>query len=281
MSMKTRRRLSTGIWSFIGILCFLLLMFPIYWMLCDSLMTEPQIFSSPPYLVPPTPSLNSYTYIFTSDALDVWRLLMNSFILGGSTMILSVILSVPAAYALSKFPIRGKKLILLVFLISQMLPSVFNLIPYFYIFKALGVTETYLAPIIADMTMAIPFTVIMLRPFFQSVPSALAEAARIDGCNHFQSFLKVMLPICAPGVAVSLVFSFLFSYSDMIYAKTFLSDTKMWPLTTGIYQTIGRYGIQWSNAMAFAVVVTIPVLLIFICMQHYIVDGLVAGAVKG
>ncbi len=281
MSMKTRNRLSKIIWNTIGVLAFLILMFPVYWMFSASLMTEEQIFSSPPYLLPPTPSFNSYTYIFTSDALDVWKLLLNSIIIGGSTMLLAVLLAVPAAYAVAKFRIRGLKIIMMVFLISQMLPSVFNLIPYFYIFKAIGISDTYLAPIFADMTLAIPFTVIMLRPFFQTVPGEVAEAARIDGCNHLQSFIKVMLPIYAPGVAVSLVFSFLFAYSDMIYAKTFLSDTKMWPLTTGIYQTMGRYGIQWSNAMAFAVIVTLPVLIVFISMQRYIVDGLVAGAVKG
>ena len=281
MSMKVRRRISSGIWTTVGILLFLIMMFPIYWMLIASMMTEAQIFSSPPYLYPPTPSLDAYTFIFTSDSFRVGQLFVNSFIISTSTMLMAVALSLPASYSLAKFDVRGKKIIILIFLISQMLPAVFNLIPYFFIFRGLGVQDTYLAPIIANMTTAIPFSIIMLRPYFQSIPTGLLEAARIDGSSHVNTFVHIMMPICTPGICVSLVFSFLFAYSDMIYAKTFLSDTLMWPLTTGIYQTIGRYNIQWSRAMAFAVVVCLPVLLIFVLMQRYIVDGLVSGAVKG
>lgn len=281
MKRKNRRRLSEGVWTAVGLLMFLLMMFPVIWMVCASLMTETQIFHSPPYLFPPTPSFEAYRTMLGADTLDFGSLFKNSMIISGSTMVLGVLLSVPAAYGIAKFRIRGKKVILLVFLISQMLPSVFNLIPYFMIFKEMGISNTYLAPIIADATMAVPFSVIMLRPYFLSIPEELAEAARIDGCGHLRSFVKVMMPICTPGIAVAFVFSFLFAYGDMIYSKTLLGDTSMWPVTTGIYNTIGRYGIQWSNAMAFSVLVILPVIVVFVLMQRYIVDGLVSGAVKG
>ncbi|MDD3174595.1 MAG: carbohydrate ABC transporter permease, partial [Herbinix sp.] len=179
------------------------------------------------------------------------------------------------------FQIKGKKIIIFAFLVSQMLPQISTLIPNFIIFKKIGIYNTMLAPILANCTLGIPFCILMMRTYFLGVPKEIDEAARIDGCNSLQSFVRVMLPMCSGGVVVSFVFSFLFGYSDMIYSLTYVTDATKWPVTTGIYNTVGRYGIAWSQAMAFGCVVVLPVLLIFIFMQKYIVEGLTAGAVKG
>ena len=162
-----------------------------------------------------------------------------------------------------------------------MLPQIFTLIPNFIIFKKIGIYNTYWAPILSNCTLAIPFSLMMMRTFFVGIPREIDEAARIDGCNAFQSFTRVMLPMSANGLAVTFVFSFLFGYQDMMYSLTYVTDSSMWPVTTGIYNVVGRYGIEWCRAMAFGCMAVVPVILIFVFMQKYIVQGLTAGAVKG
>ncbi len=162
-----------------------------------------------------------------------------------------------------------------------MLPQVFTLVPDFIIFKSVGIYNTYWAPIFANCTVAIPFSILMLRTYFLSIPKEVDDAALIDGCNHFQSFLKIMMPMASTGIVVSFVFSFLFGYADMMFSLTFINDSRMWPVTTGIYNVVGRYGIEWSRAMAFGCLAVAPVVLIFLLMERYIVEGLASGAVKG
>lgn len=162
-----------------------------------------------------------------------------------------------------------------------MLPQIFTLIPNFIIFKKIGIYNTYWAPILSNCTLAIPFSLMMMRAFFVGIPTEIDEAARIDGCNAFQSFIRVMLPMSANGLAVTFVFSFLFGYQDMMYSLTYVTDSAMWPVTTGIYNVVGRYGVEWCRAMAFGCMAVLPVILIFVFMQKYIVQGLTAGAVKG
>ncbi len=262
-------------------LLFLLMVFPLFWMFSCSIRPESEIFIRPPHLFPASPTLASYISQISSITFNVWKSFQNSFIISTATMILSVILSTGSAYGLARYNIRGKKLIIFLFLMSQMLPQVFTLVPNFIIFKNIGIFNTYFAPIMANATIAIPFCVLMMRTYFLSVPKEIDDAASIDGCNAFKSFLLIMLPISATGLVVSFVFSFLFGYGDMVYSLTYVTNSEMWPITTGIYNVVGRYGIEWSRAMAFGFLTAMPVLLIFIFMQKFIVQGLTSGAVKG
>jgi ABC transporter, permease protein len=160
------------------------------------------------------------------------------------------------------------------------MPATLLLTPMFILFKFIGINNTFLAPIIANCTIAIPFSVMMLRPYFLSLPKDIEEAAIIDGCNTWTAFLKIMLPLSFPGIIMSSIFSFLFAWGDLIFSLTFLSDGTMRPITVGIYNFVGKYGIQWNKIMAFGVVVMIPVILIFVFLQKYIIGGLTQGAVK-
>ncbi|MDY3918348.1 MAG: carbohydrate ABC transporter permease [Candidatus Limivivens sp.] len=280
-SLKRRKQITGVVSTVLSVFCFLVMVFPIYWMAVTSLKVEKDVFKSPPDLIPLHANLDAYVAQLTSGVFDIPRSMLNSFLIAGSCMVISAVLAILAAYGLARFRIRGKKLIVFLFLISQMLPQTSSLIPNFIIFKKIGIYNTYLAPIVANCTLGIPFCVLMMRTYFLSVPKEIDEAARIDGCNSLQSFVKVMLPMCSGGVAVSFVFSFLFGYSDMLYSLTYVNDSTKWPITTGIYNAVGRYGVAWSQAMAFGCMVVIPVLIIFIVMQKYIIEGLSAGAVKG
>ncbi len=195
-------------------------------------------------------------------------------------MIISVCLSVPAAYGLARFKIRGKKVLIHSFLLTQLMPATLLLTPMFILFKKIGITNTFWAPIIATCTTAIPFSVMILRTYFLTLPKELEDSAKIDGCTLFQAFIRIILPIAYPGIIMVATFSFLFGWGDLIYSLTFISNQSMRPITAGIYNFIGRYGIQWNRIMAFGTVVIIPVVLIFIFLQKYILGGLTSGAVK-
>ena len=280
--MKIKKKhIKKAIWIAIGLIIFLILISPIYWMFIASFMTKAEVIHRPSYLFPPHPSLEAYKWLFQMNLFDIKKSFFNSLVISLGSMVISVLLSVPAAYGLAKHYIKGSSFIILLFLISQMLPEVFNLAPYLAIFTKIGLFNTYFAPMLAACTISIPFCVIMMRPYFQSVPRELEDAARIDGAGYWTAFTKVILPIASPGVAISVVFSFLFAYGDMMYSLNLMNDNTLWPVTTGIYNVVGRYGIAWNRAMAFAVLVILPVLVIFIRMQKYIVEGLTSGSVKG
>ncbi len=169
---------------------------------------------------------------------------------------------------------------ILLFLITQMLPSTLVLTSLYIMFSRLGLLNSYIAPMLADATLGIPFSVIILRTYFLSIPKELDEAAKIDGCGHLQAFIKVMLPIAKPGVVVAAVFSFVYAWGDLIYGITFITDPNMRPITSSIYNYVQQYQTLWNSTMAFGIIAILPVILIFIFMQKYIVSGLTNGAVK-
>ena len=202
-------------------------------------------------------------------------------IISFGAMIISIILAVPASYGIAKYNFKGKKSIVLGFLVTQMLPVSVLLTPLFIIFKNMNLYNTFWSTIIADSTIGIPFSVLILKNYFASIPRELEEAAYIDGLNRFTAFMKVLIPIAKQGVVVCGVFSFLYAWGDLAYGMTFILDQQKRPITAGIFNFMGQYGTKWSYLSAFAVVTIIPVALIFIFMQKYIISGMTSGAVKG
>jgi len=176
---------------------------------------------------------------------------------------------------------KGKKVIILGFLITQMLPVSVLLTPLFITFQKMHLYNTWWSTIISDATIGIPFSVLILKNFFASIPKEIEEASYIDGCNKFTGFVRVLIPIAKPGVTVCGIFSFLYGWGDLAYGMTFILDQERRPITAGIFNFIGQYGTKWSYLTAFAIVTIIPVAIIFIFMQKYIISGMTSGAVKG
>lgn len=268
------------IYNFISILIAIIFLFPLYWIIVSSLKTDAEIFSLNPTIIPKNIIFNAYTEQFNSGEYNILKGFLNSLTVSIPTMIISVLISVPAAYGLARFNVKGRKYLIQSFLITQLMPATLLLTPMFILFRIIGVTNTFLAPIIANCTVAIPFSVMMLRPYFLSLPKDIEEAAIIDGCNTWTAFLKIMIPLSYPGIIMASIFSFLFAWGDLIFSLTFLADGTMRPITVGIYNFVGKYGIQWNKIMAFGVVIMIPVILIFVFLQKYIIGGLTQGAVK-
>lgn len=265
----------------LSVLLLCVLLFPLYWIVVTSLKTEKEIFQVPPTFWPKVLNLKSYAAQVESGDFNMFRSFANSFVISLGATIVAVILAVPASYGIAKYRFKGKKLIMLGFLVTQMLPVAVLLTPMFIMFRNMHLYNTPMSAILADATIGIPFSVLILKNYFASIPKELEEAAYIDGCNRLTAFLRILIPIAKPGVMVCAIFSFLYAWGDLAYGMTFIIDQQKRPITAGIFNFMGQYGTKWSYLTAFAVVTIIPVALIFIFMQKYIISGMTSGAVKG
>lgn len=263
----------------IGALVFVIFIFPLYWMIVTALKTQVEIFEIPTPVWPRDLTLEPFAkqLAASSDTIQGFK---NSLIISLGAMAISTVLAIPASYGLARFKFRGKRLIIMLFLITQMLPSTLVLTSLYIMFSKAHLLNNYWAPILADATLGIPFSVIILRTYFLSIPKELDEAAKIDGCGHISAFIRIMLPIAKPGIVVAAVFSFVYAWGDLIYGITFMTNPTMRPITSSIYNYVQQYQTLWNSTMAFGIIAISPVVLIFIFMQKYIVSGLTNGAVK-
>lgn len=264
-----------------ALLVMCVLLFPLYWIIVTSLKTEKEIFQIPPTFWPEVLNLKSYAAQVETGDFNMFQSFGNSFLISIGATLVAVVLAVPASYGIARYRFKGKKLVLLGFLVTQMLPVAVLLTPMFIMFRNMHLYNTPWAAVLADATIGIPFSVLILKNYFASIPVELEEAARIDGCNRFNAFIRVLIPIAKPGVMVCAIFSFLYAWGDLAYGMTFILDQEKRPITAGIFNFMGQYGTKWSYLTAFAVVTIIPVALIFIFMQKYIISGVTSGAVKG
>lgn len=276
--MKRERRQKI-IFFVVGLVIFIIFLFPLYWMLVTALKTQVEIFEVPTPLWPRDLTLEAFQKQLSASS-DTLRGFKNSLIISVGAMLIATVLSIPAAYGLARFRFKMKKAFILTFLITQMLPSTLVLTSLYIAFSGMQLLNNYFAPILADATIGLPFSVIILRSYFVSIPKELDEAAEIDGCGPLNSFFRIMLPIARPGVVVAAVFSFVYAWGDLIYGLTFMTDPTMRPITSSIYNYVQQYQTLWNSTMAFGIIAIFPVILIFIFMQKYIVSGLTNGAIK-
>jgi len=217
--------------------------------------------------------------ILTGDSFWVW--LTNSLIVSIGTCILGLTIAIPAGYAFSRFKFSGRDVSMFAFLLVQMFPGIIILVPYFLVMKSLGLLNTHLGLILAYCVTALPLCVWMLKGFFDTIPRELEEAAALDGCNQFQIFTKVVLPLSIPAVAVTGLFSFLAAWNEFLLALTFNTSNDMYTLPVGLASMISSTGQSWGDFAAASILVSLPVALLFLIFQKFLIEGLSAGGVKG
>ena len=263
----------------IGIAIVAVYLFPVYWMAISSLKTTAGIFAYPPEFFPSAPTLDAYrTAVFENDA--VRAAIRSSAIISTGTMVLTLVLAAPAAYALARLRLPGGMVVLLLLLIAQLLPAIVIATPLFVLFSQLNLVSSYQALIIADTTATLPFAVIVLRPFFLAIPRELESAAMVDGDTRFGAFRRIVLPLVRPGLLTVAVFSFLMAWGEFVFALSLNTDEGIQPITVAMNAFIGQYGTEWNNIMAVATTVAIPILIVFAALQRFIVSGITAGATK-
>ena len=260
-----------------GLLITFLMLFPIYWMLVNSVETTKEMFSNPVSLVPIHPTFEPYVMVWQAQLPHLITTLLISF----GTVGVSLVIATPAAYALAHFRLRFTVLLVFFLLLAQMIPTVTLATPMFLIFNQFGLLNSIPGLILADSTYAVPFAVLILRAFFFSIPYELVQAAFVDGTGEWGAFFRVVLPLVVPGVITAGLFSFLFAWGDFIYGLTLTTNNTIQPISLSIYSYIGQFTDYWNNAMAVAVLASIPAAVLLVLFQRYITAGLTAGAVKG
>ncbi len=225
-------------------------------------------------------SLSNFVSVLRDQPFALW--LLNSIIIAAATTVLGVFLACTAAYAFSRFRFPGRRAGLMSFLVSQMFPGTLMLIPlYIILVKGLGLGSSRLALVLVYATIAIPFCVWMLKGYFDTIPRELEESALMDGASTGTVFLRIILPLAKPAVAVTALFSFMTSWNEFILAATFMDKEMMYTAPVGLRFFVGGFSQQWGYFAAGSIIVSIPVVLLFLFLQKYLVSGLTAGAVKG
>jgi arabinogalactan oligomer/maltooligosaccharide transport system permease protein len=225
-------------------------------------------------------SVSNFVSVFTEQPFARW--LLNSVIVASATTILGVFLACTAAYAFSRFRFPGRRVGLMSFLVSQMFPGTLMLIPlYIIIVVDLGLGSNFIGLILIYSITGIPFCVWMLKGYFDTIPKELEESALMDGASAATIFYRIVLPLAKPAVAVTALFSFMTAWNEFIQAATFMDKANMYTAPVGLRFFVGGFSQQWGYFAAGAIVTAIPIVVLFLFLQKYLVSGLTAGAVKG
>ncbi|MDY7093973.1 MAG: sugar ABC transporter permease [Acidobacteriota bacterium] len=279
--------------------CFLLLMvgvtvYPILWVFTVafsgqqnlafiSLPPEPTLLDRLRAILPwpETVTVSNFVSLFADQPFARW--MFNSIVVAGATTVVGVFLACTAGYAFSRFKFPGRRVGLMSFLVSQMFPGVLTLVPlYIIIVQWLGLGSSYIGLILVYSTTAIPFCVWMLKGYFDTIPRELEESALVDGASTTTIFVRIILPLAKPAVAVTALFSFMTAWNEFILALTFLDNEMMYTAPVGLRFFVGGYAEQqWGYFAAGSIVAAVPVVVLFMFLQKYLISGLTAGAVKG
>lgn len=249
---------------------------PLFWELLTSFKTNSAVYNL--HYLPRNPTLKSYYEVLIGQ--QYWKALLNSIIISSVTTIVVMLLATPAGYAFSRYRFRGDNIIFIGVLFSRLFPPIGLVVPYYQIMAWVGLLNTLPGIITAQIYLWLPLMIYIMRNFFMSIPPALDESARVDGCTKFQAFLKIALPLAAPGVAACAILTFLYSWREFLFSLIVTTDLQSMPISVAVFKFVGDVSVQWAGLAAASVVAVIPTVLIVVFFQRYIVSGLTAGALK-
>lgn len=255
-----------------------IILFPLLWAFVTSIKPANELFKLDISWLPKSPTLKNYQKVFT-DAV-MMRYLVNTFGVSLVSTAIVILLATPCGYGFSRYRLKGGKVGLMILIACQMFPPIMFIVPYFLLLKGMHIYNTYLALIITRVVFYLPFSTLMIKSFFDSIPRDLEEAATVDGCTQMGIFLRIILPLVLTGVATIFIFSFLNSWNEFLFSVTVVSKDTLRTITVGLAKTKGQYGIDWGTLMSLSIVSLLPPLIIFMLMQQYFIKGLTAGAVK-
>jgi multiple sugar transport system permease protein len=265
---------------YVFIIVFVLVsVFPLLWVFKMSIITKSELFASPPTILPETPTGASYDTIFGDPRFQ--KSLINSTIIAGTTTILCLFFGSIAAYAIARLRFRFKSPVMTLILAISFFPHVAIIAPLFLQFRQINIINTYWAMIIPDTVFALPLTTWILVAFFKELPRDLEDAAKVDGATTIQALRMVILPLAAPGVFTAAILTFIYAWNEFLVANTFAFDENTQPVTVTIPNFATIYTVDYGAQAAASVVVTVPLVILVLIFQRWIVSGLTAGAVKG
>ncbi len=274
-----KKRLARLLAHAVLIIFTLVAVYPVLQVVTISLRPADKLLSTSLEIIPANATLKSYVSLITERPFLLW--VRNSGLISLTVTLTGVILAAMAGYAFSRFDFIGKKAGLLSLLVTQMFPATMLLLPLYLMLIFLGLINTYLGIIITYTATALPFCVWTMKGYYDTIPTSLEEAARIDGCNQFQAFYKVIIPLAAPALVITGLFSFMTAWSEYIVAAQILQDTQLWTLPLGLKSFESNMSTEWGLYGAASLMVMIPVVVLFIILSKWLVSGLTLGSVKG
>ncbi len=252
----------------------LVVLFPFLWMLSSSFKTQVDIISWPPKLLF-EPTLQNYRKVFGEQ--DFLKYFLNSTIVGGTAVGLSLVLGLPAAYSIARFTQRRLGVFIL---LARLMPGISFLMPWYIVFSRLDLMDSYTALILSHMLIALPIVVWIMSSYFSTIPPEMEESAMVDGATRQYAFWAIILPLSGPGIITATTLSFIFSWNNFMFSQV-LSMEKTKTLPIAVYNFLSYAEVDWGGVMAAAVAIMTPAIILTMIFQKYVVKGLTMGAVKG
>lgn len=276
LSIQARRRLLAALSYAMLIGAIVIICLPLAWMLTVSLRPNLEVMRIPPSWIPDTVTLEGYRKIFTNPRYVV--VFLNTIFISLTVTLLSLVLGALAAYALARFSFRGQRVVMMFLIITQMFPLVLLCIPYFRIFVWMGLYDTRTSLIIVYLTFTLPFCILMLRSYFMNIPPHMEEAAMVDGCTRVGAIFRILVPISYPAFVGAGLYTFLLAWNEFLFAVVLVESWENRVLTMAIYSLMAEFVTDWNTMMAFSVLASLPLVVAFIFLQKYMIQGMTAGA---
>ncbi|MFK4143878.1 carbohydrate ABC transporter permease [Streptomyces sp. NPDC004065] len=277
LAPASRRRSKLG-WNLVGLLVFLTAGFPLYWMLDTAFKPAKDAIDPDPALLPTGLTLSNFGRAL--DIADFWGPVGRSLVVSLSVVVIGMVVGMLAALAISRFAFRGRKIVIVGILAVQMVPLVAMIIPVFLLLNDLDQYDRLTGLVITYLTFVLPFTVWTLRGFIVNIPRELEEAAMVDGCSRTGAFLRVVLPLLAPGMVATSVYGFIQAWNEYLYALMLMSQEHQ-TATVWLGNFTTKHGTEYAPMMAGATMMAVPIVVLFLLVQRKMAAGLTAGAVKG
>jgi len=274
------RLLRRGLYNVFAWTVVLLIAFPLLWMIVTSLKPQSELFVIPPAFLPDEVTFEHYRRLLTETPFLTY--LRNSLWLAGGTTAIVVVLATLGAHSLTRFKYPGRERLARLVLFTYLLPSVVLILPLYFLMIRVGLANTLASLVIAYTTFALPYALWLLRSFMAAIPVDLEAAAMVDGATRLRAFVDVILPQAAPGIISTALFTAILAWNEYLYALVLINSDEVRPLTTGVINMlITSFNVEWSLLMAASVLMSAPLLLVFMFLQRYLTRGFGAGAVKG
>jgi len=253
--------------------------FPLFWMMISSVKPSAELFVSPPRILPSEITFEWYRNLLgNSDSISLFR---NSLVVGVSTTLICLTTGTLAAYSVTRFQYPGKRLFLVAALLSYMFPPVVLFISVYMIINSFGLVDTHLGLIICHWILTFPFALWMLKSFFEGIPREIDEAAWVDGASFLRTFFTIIVPLALPGIFSVAVFVFTLSWNEFLFASVLVTSGTLKTIPVGTAEFITSFDVRWGEIMAIGTLATVPVVVLFLCVQRYFLSGVLSGAVKG
>lgn len=265
-------------WLVLSVVLAVFVLFPLYWMLVSSVSSISSLFTTHLHLYPDFKDISSFSDIFHNYPVGTW--LWNSLVITAGSVALSILVSLPAGYSLSRMR-TGGDVAGVIMLFTRVIPGTLLVLPFFIMAAKVNLLNTQLSVIIANTSLIVPLAAWIMKGFFDKIPVEIEEAALMDGCGLWQTFLRISMPLVRPGIGATSIYAIVLAWSDYLFPKTLLLTPGNWTLSVGAVSLIGEHTVDWNGLMAMGVIGVVPMIVAFAILEPFLVSGLTAGSTVG